>query len=66
MVVDELVEDGDNPGDDSYNVEGTVNPLKEGGNVEDTVMEEENEGSQIPVSDDDEAFEEREADTDER
>lgn len=59
MVVDKLVEDGDNPEDYLYNIGGTINPKGEGGNIEDTVMEEENEGYQILVSDDDEGFEER-------
>lgn len=63
MVVDELVEDGDTPEDDLYNVEGTINPHGEGSNVEDTVMEEENKGNQIPVPGDDEGFKGREADT---
>lgn len=62
MVVDELIY-GDNPEDDLYNVEGTINPQGEGGNVEDTVMEEENKGNQIPIPDNDEAFEGREVDT---
>lgn len=57
MVVDELVEDGDNLGDNLYNNEGTVNTQEEGGNVEDTVMEEENKGNQTPVPDDDEGSE---------
>ncbi|XP_050908491.1 uncharacterized protein LOC127122149 [Lathyrus oleraceus] len=65
MVVDEGVQAGDNPGDDSYNVKGTVNPQEEGGNGEDTVMEEENKGNHtpVPVGDDGEGSEEREADT---
>lgn len=64
MVVDEGVQAGDNPGDDSHNVEGTVDPQKEGGNGEDTVMEEENGGNQNPihVGDDDGGSEEREDD----
>lgn len=65
MVVDELVEDGDNPGDNSYNIEGTINPQEEGSYVKDTVMEEENEGNQtpVPVGNDDEGSEERKDDT---
>lgn len=46
MVVDEEVQVGDNPGEDSRNVEGTVDPQQEGNDSEDTVMEEEDEGNQ--------------------
>lgn len=62
VVVDELVVDGDNPGDDSYNVEGTVNPQERGGYSKDTTMEKENEGNQTTVSigGDDEGSGERE------
>lgn len=42
MVVDGGVQAGDNHGDGSRNIEGTINPQEEGGNDEDTVMEEEN------------------------
>ena len=68
MVVDELVKDGDNPEDDLWNIEGTVNPHEEGGDVEDMVMEEENEGNQttVPIGDDDEDSGEREANIGER
>ena len=45
MVVDEEVPAGDNPEDSSPNIEGTIDTNQEGNNGEDTVMEEENEGS---------------------
>lgn len=57
MVVDELAEDEDAHGDDLHNAKGTNNSQGEGGNVEDTVMEEENKGNPTPVPDDDEGFE---------
>lgn len=45
MVVDEEVQAGDNPGDDSRNIEGTVDPQPERNDGEDMVMEEEDEGN---------------------
>lgn len=59
MMVEEEVQDGDNPGDDSPNIEGTIDPQQEGNDSEDTVIEEEEEGNQTPlnIGDDDGGFE---------
>lgn len=62
MVVDELDEDEEAPGADLHTAEGANNPQGEGGDVEDTVVEEENKGNPITTPDDDEGFEGREAD----
>lgn len=66
MVVDELVKDEDTPEDDLHNSEGTNNPQGEGGYVEDTTMEEENECNPIPVPDDYEGFEGKEVNAGEK
>lgn len=57
MVVDELAEDKDAPGDDLHKAGETNNPHGEGGDVEDTVVEEESEGNPTIIPDDDEGFE---------